>query len=178
MTPGLSLTPVTRGDVPALLGLILELARFERLEHEVVATETLLEDALFGPGRNAEAVIARDGDTLVGFALWFHNFSTFLGRRGLYLEDLYVRPEHRGKGYGRTLLAYVAGIAVERDCGRMEWAVLDWNVRAEGFYQSMGAEPKTEWTIFRLSGPALVAAAESAAHRAANGCGETSGETG
>lgn len=156
-----SLQPVTRSDVPELLGLIRELARFERLEHEVVASEELLAEALFGASRNAEALIAREGGVAVGFALWFHNFSTFVGRRGLYLEDLYVRPEHRGRGYGKAMLTHLARLAVERGCGRMEWAVLDWNVRAEDFYRSLGAEPKSEWRIFRLAGPALAAAASS-----------------
>jgi GNAT superfamily N-acetyltransferase len=161
MDPAFILQPVTRSDVPELLALIRELARFERLEHEVVATEELLAEALFGQSRNAEALVAREGGVAVGFALWFHNFSTFVGRRGLYLEDLYVRPEHRGRGYGKAMLTHLARLAVERGCGRMEWAVLDWNVRAEDFYRSLGAEPKSEWRIFRLAGPALAAAASS-----------------
>ena len=156
-----ALEPVTPSDVAELLALIRELARFERLEHEVVATEPLLAEALFGESRNVEALIAREGAEAVGFALWFHDFSTFVGRRGLYLEDLYVRPEYRGRGYGKAMLVHLARLAVARGCGRMEWAVLDWNVRAEGFYRSLGAEPKSEWTIFRLSGEALEAAASS-----------------
>jgi GNAT superfamily N-acetyltransferase len=161
MNPAFTLEPVTRHEIPELLALIRELARFERLEHEVVATEDLLAESLFGASRSAEAMIAREGGAAVGFALWFHNFSTFVGRRGLYLEDLYVRPDYRGRGYGRAMLTHLARLAVERGCGRMEWAVLDWNVRAEDFYRSLGAEPKSEWRIFRLAGPALVAAASS-----------------
>jgi GNAT superfamily N-acetyltransferase len=176
MAPQFTLQPATPADVPVLLGLILELARFERLEHEVVATEALLAEALFGESRNAEALIAREGGQAVGFALWFHNFSTFVGRRGLYLEDLYVRPEYRGRGYGKAMLTHLARLAVERGCGRMEWAVLDWNVRAEDFYRSLGAEPKTEWRIFRLAGAALAAAASSAVPPGANGK-ETAGGT-
>jgi GNAT superfamily N-acetyltransferase len=176
MIPPLTLQPVAPAGIPVLLGLIRELARFERLEHEVVATQELLAAALFGPERTAEALIAREGDEPVGFALWFHNFSTFVGRRGLYLEDLYVRPEHRGRGYGKAMLLHLARLAVERGCGRMEWAVLDWNVRAEGFYRSLGAEPKSEWTIFRLAGEALSAAAASAGPAGAN-VAEDAGET-
>lgn len=145
----------TAADVPDILRLVHELAEYERLLHEVVATEALVEAALFGSNRSIEAVVAREGAEVVGFALYFHNFSTFLGRRGLYLEDLYVRPEHRGKGYGHALLEYLAKVAVERDCGRMEWAVLDWNRRAVDFYQAMGAVPVSEWTIFRVTGEAL-----------------------
>ena len=161
MDSAFTLQPVTRPDVPGLLDLIRELARFERLEHEVVATGELLAEALFGASRNAEALIAREGGVAVGFALWFHNFSTFVGRRGLYLEDLYVRPEYRGRRYGKAMLTHLARLAVERGCGRMEWSVLDWNVRAEEFYRSLGAEPKSEWRIFRLAGPELAAAASS-----------------
>ncbi|MCU0975764.1 MAG: GNAT family N-acetyltransferase [Steroidobacteraceae bacterium] len=169
MDSAFTLQPVTRADVPELLALIRELARFERLEHEVVATEALLAEALFGATRNAEALIGRKGGEAVGFALWFHNFSTFVGRRGLYLEDLYIRPEHRGRGYGRAMLTHLARLALERGCGRMEWAVLDWNVRAEDFYRSLGAEPKSEWRIFRLAGPALAATASSSGAPDANG---------
>lgn len=174
----LTLDPVTPADVPVLLTLIRELARFERLEHEVVATEPLLAEALFGESRNVEALIAREGAAVVGFALWFHDFSTFVGRRGLYLEDLYVRPEYRGRGYGKAMLAHLARLAVERGCGRMEWAVLDWNLRAEGFYRSLGAEPKSEWTVYRLSGAALEAAASSAGTVAAKSPQTTGGHPG
>lgn len=151
----LSIRPAAPADVPEILALIRELAEYERLLHEVVATEDSLHAALFGPVRAVEAVVAREHAAVVGFALYFHNFSTFLARRGLYLEDLYVRPEHRGKGYGHALLAHLAALAVERGCGRMEWAVLDWNRRAIDFYQAMGAVPASDWTIFRVTGEAL-----------------------
>jgi len=167
--PGLNLRAVSAADVAELLVLIRELAEFERLQHEVVATEDLLAEALFGPTRNVEAIIAREGETAVGFALWFHNFSTFVGRRGLYLEDLYIRPGYRGRGHGKALLSHLARLAVERGCGRMEWAVLDWNVRAEGFYRGLGAEPKSEWSIFRLAGAPLAALASSNPAPAAKG---------
>ena len=149
------------GDVDTLLVLVRELAEFERLSHEVVATAGQLQEALFGPDANVEAVLARAGGEVVGFALWFHNFSTFLGRRGLYLEDLYIRPAHRGKGYGETLLRHLAAIAVQRGCGRMEWAVLDWNERAIDFYRRLGAEPQDAWQIFRLTGTALARASKA-----------------
>lgn len=149
------ISPAKPGDVATLLALVRELAEFERLSHEVVTDEKQLHAALFGARANVEAVIARADGEVVGFALWFHNFSTFVGRRGLYLEDLYVRPAHRGRGYGEALLRHLAGIAVERGCGRMEWAVLDWNERAIDFYRRLGAEPQDAWTIFRLAGGAL-----------------------
>jgi len=145
----------TRADVPDILALIRELAEYERLLHEVVATEASLEQALFGPASNVEAVVARVEGEVAGFALYFHNFSTFLSRRGLYLEDLYVRPEYRGKGCGQALLSHLAALALQRGCGRLEWSVLDWNRRAIDFYQSMGAVPVSGWTIFRVSGEAL-----------------------
>ena len=148
-------------DVPTLWHLVRELAEFEHLAHEMVATEDSLRAGLFGPAANVEAVLVRDGAEAAGFALWFHNFSTFAGRRGLYLEDLYVRPEFRGRGFGRRLLAHLAAIAVDRDCARLEWSVLDWNRRAIDFYRAMGAVPLEEWTVFRLSGPALRSLAES-----------------
>lgn len=155
MSSRLVIARVGPGDVDTLLALVRELAEFERLSHEVVATPAQLDAALFGPQANVEAVLARLDDEVVGFALWFHNFSTFVGRRGLYLEDLYVRPAHRGRGYGQALLRHLAAIAVERGCGRMEWAVLDWNRRAIAFYRGLGAEPQEAWRIFRLSGVAL-----------------------
>ena len=145
----------TPADIPEILVLIRELAEYERLLHEVVATEASLEQALFGAGSNVEAVVARADGVVAGFALYFHNFSTFLSRRGLYLEDLYVRPEHRGKGYGHALLSHLAALALDRGCGRLEWTVLDWNRRAIDFYQAMGAVPVSDWTIFRVSGDAL-----------------------
>jgi GNAT superfamily N-acetyltransferase len=152
----LTIRPATPADVPALLVLIRELAEYERLLHAVTADEALLHEALFGARPAAEAVLAREGQSVVGFALWFHNFSTFVGRRGLYLEDLYVRPEYRGRGYGEALLAHLGRVALDRGCGRLEWAVLDWNRRAIDFYQGMGAVPMSEWTVYRVTGERLV----------------------
>jgi GNAT superfamily N-acetyltransferase len=128
---------------------------YERLSHEVRATEDGLRDALFGPSPAAEVLIAELGSTPVGFAVFFHNFSTFLGQRGLYLEDLFVRPEWRGRGFGTRLLVRVAQIAVERNCGRMEWSVLDWNEMALRVYRRIGAQPLEDWTVQRLTGDAL-----------------------
>jgi GNAT superfamily N-acetyltransferase len=141
--------------VPVIAELIRGLARFEKLGHEVVMTEELLAAGLFGARPYAEVVLAEDDGRPVGFALFFHNFSTFLGRPGIYLEDLFVLPEHRGKGIGRTLLAHLARLAVERGCGRMEWAVLDWNRDAIQFYERLGARPNSDWTVYRLTGEAL-----------------------
>ena len=145
----------TEGDLPVILELIQSLAAYERLEHEVVATPERLRDSLFGARAAAEAVIAYVDDDPVGFAVWFQNYSTFLGRAGLYLEDLFVKPERRGQGIGRTLLAHVAGVAVARGAGRMEWSVLDWNAPAIGFYRAIGAVPMNEWTVYRLTGDRL-----------------------
>jgi GNAT superfamily N-acetyltransferase len=142
-------------DVPAILALVRELADYERLSHLVTATEEDFRTALFGPQPAAEAVLALEGDTPVGFALYFHNFSTFLGRRGLWLEDLFVRPAYRHRGYGKALLLHVARLAAERGCGRFEWAALDWNTPAWEFYRARGATPLEEWTMFRLTGDAL-----------------------
>jgi GNAT superfamily N-acetyltransferase len=150
----------TEADVPLVLGLIRSLAEYERLEREVVATEDGLRATLFGARPAAEVAIARTGDGAVGFAVWFHNYSTFLGRPGLYLEDLFVLPEWRGRGVGRRLLAHVAGVAVARGCGRMEWSVLDWNEPAIGFYRRMGARAMDEWTVYRITGEALERLAE------------------
>jgi GNAT superfamily N-acetyltransferase len=147
--------PATEHDVPIVLDLIRQLADYERLRQEAVATEADLRDGLFGPNAVAEALIAYVGDAPVGFALFFHNFSTFVGRRGLYLEDLFVLPAWRGRGFGRQLLVRLAQIAVERHCGRMEWAVLDWNELALRVYRAAGAQPLDEWTVHRLSGDAL-----------------------
>jgi len=141
--------------VPVIAELIRGLARFEKLEHEVVMTEALLDVGLFGDRPYAEVVLAEDDGRPVGFALFFHNFSTFLGRPGLYLEDLFVLPEHRGSGIGRLLLAHLARLAVERGCGRLEWAVLDWNRDAIQFYERLGARPNSDWTVYRLTGEAL-----------------------
>jgi len=138
-------------DVPIILELIRDLATYERAPDEVIATEEQLVDVLFGERPAAEVLLAFEGKSPVGFALFFHNFSTWLGRPGLYLEDLFVKPERRGKGYGRALLVELAKIAMERGCGRMEWAVLDWNEPAIKFYRTLGAKPMDEWTVFRLT---------------------------
>ncbi|RYD56758.1 MAG: GNAT family N-acetyltransferase [Sphingomonadales bacterium] len=144
------------GDVPQILFFVKELAEFEREADKVVATEALLHEAMFGGDRPAaEAVIAEIDGEPVGMALFFHNFSTWTGWRGLYLEDLYVTPEARGAGVGTALLKHLAGVAVDRGCTRFEWAVLDWNVDAQKFYQSMGAVPLDDWRINRVTGDAL-----------------------
>jgi GNAT superfamily N-acetyltransferase len=142
-------------DVPVIAELIRGLARFEKLEREVVMTEELLAAGLFGDRPYAEVVLAEDDRRPVGFALFFHNFSTFLGRPGIYLEDLFVLPERRGQGIGRMLLAHLARLAVERGCGRLEWAVLDWNKEAIKFYERLGARPNSDWTVYRIAGEAL-----------------------
>jgi GNAT superfamily N-acetyltransferase len=142
-------------DIPTIRSLIRELAAFERLLDQAQATEEQLHEGLFGSRPSCEVVIAKLGDEPVGFALFFHNFSTFVGKPGLYLEDLYVRQQYRGQGYGEALLRHLAGLAVERGCGRFEWSVLDWNQRAIDFYKSLGAQPMSEWTIFRVTGDAL-----------------------
>ena len=134
---------------------IKKLADYEKLSHEVVATEDSLQAVLFGERRYAETVIAYEHNEPVGFALFFHNFSTFVGKPGIYLEDLFVDPEHRGKGYGKALLAHLAKLAQERNCGRLEWAVLNWNKPSIEFYESLGAKPMNEWTVYRLTGEAL-----------------------
>ena len=151
----LAIAAATDADVPLILRLIRALAEYEKLSHEVVATEDGLRRALFGARPVAEAVIARFGGEPVGFALFFHNFSTFLGAPGIYLEDLFVEERRRGRGFGKALLSHVAAIAVERGCGRFEWAVLDWNEPALRFYRSLGAEAKSEWVIHRVTGAAL-----------------------
>lgn len=143
-----------RADVPLILTFIRELADYEGMLDEVVADEATLEEWLFDR-RAAEVVFALEEGHEVGFALFFHNFSTFLGRSGVYLEDLYVRPEHRGKGYGKSLLKRLARIALERGCGRLEWWCLDWNRPSIDFYLSMGAEPMSDWTVYRVAGEAL-----------------------
>lgn len=154
MTP-IRIDAATPADVPTIRALISELAEFERLLQEAQATEAQLRESLFGPNPGAEVVIARSGEEVAGFALFFHNFSTFVGKRGLYLEDLFVRPAFRGAGCGAALLKHLAKLAVERDCGRFEWSVLDWNQRAIDFYKSLGAVPMNEWTIYRVAGEAL-----------------------
>ena len=157
MTPALDVRIVsaTERDTPAILSLIKGLAEYERLAHEVEATEEGVRDALFGDWPVAEVVLAYVGADLAGFALFFHNFSTFLGRRGLYLEDLFVLPAFRNRGVGRRLLSHLARLAIERRCGRMEWSVLDWNESAIRFYRSIGAVPMDDWTVYRLGGDAL-----------------------
>ena len=149
--------PARERDVPLILSLIKGLAEYEKLAHEVVATEERLRQSLFGPHPSAEVVIAYVDDEAVGFALFFHTYSTFLGQRGLYLEDLFVLPEWRGRGAGRALLTHLARIAAERGCGRFEWSVLDWNEPAINFYKRLGAKPMHEWTIFRVAGDSLTA---------------------
>ncbi|MGE0352505.1 MAG: N-acetyltransferase family protein [Gemmatimonadales bacterium] len=151
----LTITPAVPEDVPLILRLIHGLAEYERLADECVATEEQLRASLFGPSPAAEVVIARIHGEPAGFALFFHNYSTFLARRGLYLEDLFVLPAFRGQGVGKALLIHLARLAVERDCGRFEWWVLDWNVDAIRFYLSLGAEPMNDWTVYRLTGDAL-----------------------
>ena len=146
-------------ETPLVLQFVRELAEYEHLEDQVVASEEGLRTALFGPRPYAEVAFVCVDERPVGFALFFHNFSTFLGRPGLYLEDLFVRPQFRGRGCGRCLLQWLAALAVERGCGRLEWAVLDWNTPSIGFYRSLGAVPLDEWTVFRLTGAALEALA-------------------
>jgi GNAT superfamily N-acetyltransferase len=142
-------------DVPQILRFIRDLAAYEKMSDDVVANEETLRRSLFGGRRVAEVVLAEDGEAPVGFALFFHNFSTFLGRPGIYLEDLFVPPSERGRGIGRALLAFLARLTVERGCGRLEWCVLDWNEPAIGFYAKLGAKAMDEWTTFRMDGEAL-----------------------
>ena len=148
-------------DVPVILELIRDLATYERAPDEVIATEEQLVAVLFGEKPVAEVLLAFEGKSPVGFAVFFHNFSTWLGRPGLYLEDLFVKLEERGKGYGRALLVELAKIARDRGCGRMEWAVLNWNEPAIKFYRALGAEPLNEWTVFRLTRDEIARLAES-----------------
>lgn len=152
---GFSIRPATRDDVPMILAFIRALAEFENLTHEVTATEERLDEELFGAAPRAEVLFACEHGTPVGFALFFHNFSTFLSRTGLYVEDLFILPQHRGKGYGRALMLQIAKVARERGCGRFEWTVLDWNQPAIDFYRSLGAEPMSQWIIQRVTGVAL-----------------------
>jgi GNAT superfamily N-acetyltransferase len=160
MSDRITIRSATERDVPTILGFIRALAQYERLEHEVVATEESLRRTLFGARAYAEVVFACLDDEPLGFALFFHNYSTFLGKPGIYLEDLFVRPEARGRGLGKRLLTWLARTAVERNCGRLEWAVLDWNEPSIRFYKSLGAAHKSEWQIFRLTGDALTALAD------------------
>ena len=148
----------TPADIPTISALIHALAVYERLAHEVTHTDEDLSRTLFGERAYAEVILVEEEGEAVGFALFFHNYSTFLGKPGIYLEDLFVKPEHRGKGYGKALMLRVAQIAVERGCGRFEWAVLDWNEPSIEFYRSLGARPMDDWTTFRLDGDALARA--------------------
>jgi GNAT superfamily N-acetyltransferase len=147
--------PAIESDTPLILSFIKKLAVYEKLEHKVTATEDILRETLFGERRYAEVVIGYHGGEPVGFALFFHNYSTFLGKPGIYLEDLFVDEEHRGKGFGRALLRRLARLAKERNCGRLEWSVLDWNEPSINFYKALGAAPLDDWKVFRLTGEAL-----------------------
>ena len=153
--PDFEIRPASEDDVPIILSFIKELAEYERLSHEVIATEDTLRECLFGERRFAEVVIGYYGNEPVGFALFFYNFSTFLSKPGIYLEDLYVKPEFRRRGYGRVLLLYLAKLAKERGCGRFEWSALDWNEPAINFYKNLGAVPMDEWTVYRVTGETL-----------------------
>jgi len=152
----LDIAPATPADVPLILLLINELADYEKLRHESIATEASIQQALFGTTPRAESVIARFDGEPAGFALFFHNFSTFLGKPGLYLEDLFVRPPFRGRAVGRSLLRHLAALAVERGCGRFQWQVLDWNRPARDFYESLGAQADPAWVNYRMTGSALL----------------------
>ena len=153
--PEIGIRAATEEDVPLILSLTKALAGYERLSHEVSATEDLLRKSLFGERQGAEVLIGCHVDEPAGFALFVHNFSTFLGRPGIYLEDLYAKPEFRGKGIGRAMFVYLAGLAKERDCGRLEWSVLDWNEPAIKLYRGIGAVPMDDWTVYRVTGEAL-----------------------
>lgn len=161
MAGHLVLRGATTEDVPLILSFIRELADYERLSHACVATEELVRQSLFGEKPYAEVLVAEWQGEPAGFALFFHNYSTFLARPGIYLEDLYVRPELRGHGIGKALLTRLAALAVERGCGRLEWSVLNWNESAIGFYRSLGAVPQDEWQVYRLTGESLTRLAES-----------------
>ncbi len=167
--PSLRVVPAAPADIPLILRFIRELAEYEKLASEVAATEAVLAEELFGERPAAQVLLAYEGAEPVGFAVFFHNFSTFVGRRGLYLEDLFIRPEHRGKGYGRALLVELARIAVERGCGRFEWAVLDWNEPAIRFYRRLGAVSMDAWKVFRVTGPALTALARGGPEESSRG---------
>ncbi len=161
MAESIRIAPAQAADLPLILSLIRELAEFERLLDQVTASEEQLKESLFGERSFAEVIIARIGDEAAGFALFFHNYSTFIAKPGIYLEDLYVRPAFRGHGCGKALLCHLARLAVERRCGRLEWSVLDWNQRAIDFYESLGARPLDEWTMYRVTGKALLELAQS-----------------
>jgi GNAT superfamily N-acetyltransferase len=151
-----TIRPAVEDDTGAIYSLIRELAEYERLTHEVVATEEDIRQSLFGERPFAEALIGEFENKPVSFALFFYNFSTFAGKPGIYLEDLYVRPEYRSKGFGRNMLVHIARLAVERNCGRFEWSVLDWNKPAIRTYDKLNAKPMTDWTLYRLTGDALI----------------------
>ena len=159
-----SIRPAQADDIAVILGMITDLAAFEQLSHLVVADHALLQEALFGATPACECVLGCEAGKPVAFALFFHNFSTFLGRRGLYLEDLYVRPEARGRGHGKAMLSHLAALALARGCGRFEWSVLDWNADAIGFYQGLGADVMPDWRICRITGDALDTLAASSVH--------------
>jgi len=154
-TENFKITPAEKKDIPLILTFIRELAKYEKLLDEVSATEEILEETLFGDHKVAEVVIGYLNEEPIGFALYFYNFSTFLGKPGIYLEDLFVKSEFRGAGYGKSFLKYLARLAKEKNCGRLEWWVLDWNKPSINFYKKIGAEPMNDWTVFRLSGEAL-----------------------
>ncbi|MBM3840562.1 MAG: GNAT family N-acetyltransferase [Verrucomicrobia bacterium] len=156
----LTIRPANERDIPLVLSFIRELAEFERLSHEVEATEQILRESLFGPRRCAEVILGCVGEEAAAFAVFFHNFSTFLGRPGLYLEDLYVKPAYRRRGIGQALLGHLARLAKERGCGRFEWAVLNWNKSAIQFYERLGAVGLKDWTIYRVTGDRLEEIAE------------------
>ncbi len=151
----LKIRDATKEDVPLILQLIREIAEYEKLSHEVIATEAIVYESLFGKEKSAEVIIGEYENETVGYALFFHNFSTFLGKKGLYLEDLFVRPQYRGMGFGKKLLLHLVKISKDRNCGRMEWSVLNWNTPAIEFYKSLGAKPMEEWTIYRLDEAAI-----------------------
>lgn len=159
MDPEINFRYAGRSDVPLILRFVKELAEYEKLQDEVVADEKTLEDWLFDR-QKAEVIFALEDGKEVGYALFFHNFSTFLGRAGIYLEDLYIQPEYRGRGHGKGLLKKLASIAVERGCGRLEWSCLDWNRPSIDFYLSLGAQPMSDWTVYRLAGSTLTELAE------------------
>ena len=161
LMPSFEIRPATPADVQVILSFIKKLADYERLSHQAVATEDLLRETLFGARRNAEVAIAYFESLPVGFVLFFHNYSTFLGRPGIYIEDLFVDEAFRRRGFGAALLRHVAQLATERKCGRLEWSVLDWNEPAIRFYRKLGAVPMSEWTVFRVTGGALAKLAGS-----------------
>lgn len=157
----LIIRPARPDDVAAIMAMIRELAVFEKLEHLVVADEAMLLEEMFGAKPGVEGIVGEEAGEMVSYALFFHNFSTFLCKKGLYLEDLYVKQDRRGAGYGKQMLAALAKIAVERECGRFEWSVLDWNVNAIKFYEQMGADVLPDWRVCRVTGPALQALANA-----------------